>query len=49
VKSNVYVVCGLGWCGACGLLQDVLCGMLDIVGAVYFGQCEGDRVVVWCV
>jgi hypothetical protein len=30
----------------CGLVQDVLCGMQDMVGAVRVGQCEADTVVV---
>jgi hypothetical protein len=34
---------------ACGLLQDVLCGVLDMVCAVHFEQCEVHRVVVLCV
>jgi hypothetical protein len=37
---------GFIWHGACGLVQDVLCGMEDMVGAVHVGQCEVDRVVV---
>jgi hypothetical protein len=52
-SGKVKCVCGvwfrLVWCGACGLLQDVLCGVLDMVCAVHFEQCEVDRVVVLCV
>lgn len=29
------------WHGACGLGQDVLCGIQEMVGAVHVGQCEG--------
>jgi hypothetical protein len=34
------------WNGACGSVQDVLCGMQEMVGAVHVEQCEVDRVVV---
>jgi len=32
---------GVVWHGACGLGQDVLCGIQEMVGAVHVGQCEG--------
>lgn len=40
------VLVGVVWHSACGLVQDVLCGMQDMVDAVHVGQCEVDRVVV---
>jgi len=48
--SQICVWCvvwvGVAWHGTCGLVQDVLCGMQDMVGAVHVGQCEVDREVV---
>jgi hypothetical protein len=38
------------WCVVwVGVVQDVLCGAQDMVGAVHVGQCEVHRVVIWCL